>query len=129
MYACTQLPVYITDLAITGLDGAKHAYELEKFLRIAFSHPAVAGIDLADLWDEGNALPSSGLYSVNKTPKPAALALERLWREEWHTSSEKATRSRGGGGSGGGGSGGGCSGGGSSNGGSSSSSSIRLVAQ
>lgn len=85
-----KLPVYITDLAITGLDGAKHAYELEKFLRIAFSHPAVAGIDLADLWDEGNALPSSGLYSVNKTPKPAALALERLWREEWHTSSEKA---------------------------------------
>ena len=47
-----QLPVYITDFSIANLDPAKHAYELEKFLRIAFSHEAVAGITLGDLWDK-----------------------------------------------------------------------------
>jgi hypothetical protein len=84
-----KLPVYVTDLAITGLDDTKHAYELEKFLRIAFSHPAVAGIDMGDLWDEGNPLPGSGLYTTSKQPKPAATTLERLWRDEWHTNTEK----------------------------------------
>tara|TARA_B110001452_G_scaffold139621_1_gene116042 strand:+ start:255 stop:3833 length:3579 start_codon:yes stop_codon:yes gene_type:complete len=90
-----KLPIYITDLAIAGLDASKHAYELEKFLRIAFSHPAVAGISLGELWDEGNPLPGSGLYSTTKEPKPAVQALERLWREEWHTTAEKPMGSEG----------------------------------
>ena len=81
-----RLPVYITDFAIANLDPAKHAYELEKFLRIAFSHPAVAGITLGDLWDKANPWPSSGLYTTSKQPKPAATKLEQLWTSEWSTS-------------------------------------------
>jgi len=79
------LPVYITDFSIAGLDPAKHAYELEKFLRIAFSHEAVAGITLGDLWDKGNERPSSGLYTTSKQPKPAASKIEQLWTNEWTT--------------------------------------------
>ena len=89
------LPVYITELSISNLDPAKHAYELEKFLRIAFSHEAVAGITLGDVWDR-SATPSSmtgerssGLYAANKQAKPAAARLDRLWKDEWHTSVQK----------------------------------------
>ena len=63
-----QLPVYITEFSISGLDPAKHAYELEKFLRIAFSHDAVAGITMGDLWDKGSSRPYSGIYAANKQP-------------------------------------------------------------
>lgn len=85
-----QLPVYVTDLEIRGLDSAKHAYELEKFMRIAYSHDAVAGIFLGELWDDaaGNSK-SSGLYAANKQPKPAAKKLTSLWTEEWHTEQKK----------------------------------------
>ena len=81
----SQLPVYITEFSISGLDPAKHAYEMEKFLRIAFSHDAVAGITMADLWDKGSSRQNSGIYAANKQPKPAAAKLDKLWREEWHT--------------------------------------------
>ena len=85
-----QLPVYITEFSISGLDPAKHAYELEKFLRIAFSHDAVAGITMGDLWDKGSSHASSGLYAANKQAKPAAAKLDKLWREEWHTEINEA---------------------------------------
>ena len=90
-----QLPVYITDVSIANLDPAKHAYELEKFLRVAFSHPAVAGITLGDLWDKGNPRAGSGLYAANKQPKPAAVKLEQLWEGEWTTLVSESMRSSG----------------------------------
>jgi len=95
------LPVYITDFSIHDLDPSKHAYELEKFLRIAFSHEAVAGITLGDLWDR-SATPSprtgqrmSGLYAASKQAKPAAQRLDKLWKDEWHTSVQKKLNSDG----------------------------------
>ena len=51
------MPVYITELSIRGLDPAKHAYEMEKMLRIAFSHDAIKGVYVGDLWDR-NAVDS-----------------------------------------------------------------------
>ena len=90
--------MYITEFAISGLDPAKHAYELEKFLRIAFSHDAVAGISFGDLWDRsagqvaasGARTPAtSGLYAANKQAKPAAARLDHLWKEEWSTTVER----------------------------------------
>lgn len=76
--------MYITDFAVSGLDPLKHAYELEKFLRIAFSHDAVAGISLGDLWDKGTE-GGAGIYTASKQPKPAAAKLDQLWKEEWTT--------------------------------------------
>ena len=90
-----QLPVYITEFSISGLDPAKQAYEMEKFLRIAFSHDAVAGITLDDLWDKGSSKPNSGLYTLSQQAKPAALKLDKLWREEWHTEVNAAMQSDG----------------------------------
>jgi len=85
-----RLPVFITDFSIAGLVPAKHAYELEKFLRIVFSHPAVAGVTLGDLWDKSNVRPGSGLYAVTKQAKPAAAKLDQLWGQEWTTRIERA---------------------------------------
>ena len=87
----------MTNFQIRGLDPAKHAYELEKFLRIAFSHDAIAGISLGDLWDVSSTDPKhgSGLYAANKQPKLAATMLNRLWKEEWHTIETKALTSDG----------------------------------
>ena len=56
----------------------QHAYELEKFLRTAFSHRAVAGVTLSELWDKGASHPGSGLYAANKQPKPAATKVRFL---------------------------------------------------
>ena len=83
-----------------GLDPAKHAYELEKFLRIAFSHESVAGITLGDLWDRpASASPSgavtSGLYAANKQAKPAASRLDHLWKNEWNSKVQKGLSSDG----------------------------------
>ena len=89
------LPVYITDFSISGLDAAKHAYELEKFLRIAFSHEAVEGITLGDLWDHGNPRGGSGIYTSNKQPKPAAAKIEQLWHAEWTSKVSQNMNARG----------------------------------
>jgi hypothetical protein len=111
-----RLPVYITEFAISNLEPAQHAYELEKFLRLAFSHEAVAGITLGDIWDASpepapvardavrDAAPatapperprSAGVYAANKQAKPAALRLDKLWKEEWSTELSKPMSSEG----------------------------------
>ena len=53
------------------------------------------------MWDK-SAEPSpstgqrtSGLYAVNKQAKPAAARLDRLWKEEWHTTTHKPLNSDG----------------------------------
>lgn len=86
-----KLPLHLTDVAIGGLDAAAHAYELEKVMRVGFSHPAVASISLGDLWDEGNRLHGSGLFAADRQPKPAVATVERLWREEWHSAASKSS--------------------------------------
>ena len=91
-----RLPVYITSFSITNVDPLKHAYELEKFLRVAFSHPAVAGITLDDLWDKSAARKGSGLYAEDKAPKPAVATLEKLFGEEWRTQYVHSLDSQGG---------------------------------
>ena len=80
-----RLPVYVTDFSISGVSPSQHAYELEKFMRIAFSHEAVAGISLGNLWDKDNAFPGSGLFAENKQPKPAAAKVQELWEREWYS--------------------------------------------
>ena len=108
-----QLPIHLTGVALHGLDQPKQAYELEKLLRIAFSHPAVVGITLGDLWDRdsvsggsgsasggggrpvGGGANGAGLYSANKQKKLAAQKLEALWDNEWSTHIEETLRSSG----------------------------------
>jgi hypothetical protein len=84
-------PIFLTELTISGLEPAQHAYEFEKLLRLAFSHEAVAGVTIGELWD--GALLSAdaaggrgpGLYLPNKAAKPAVERMDALWREEWST--------------------------------------------
>lgn len=84
-------PIYITEFTISGLEPAQHAYEFEKLLRLAFSHEAVAGVTVGELWDgtlttaDAAAGRGPGLYLPNKAAKPAVQRLDALWGEEWST--------------------------------------------
>jgi hypothetical protein len=96
-----QKPVFITELTISGLEPAQHAYEFEKLLRLAFSHDAVAGITIGELWDgevqtaDAAAGRGPGLYLPNKAAKPAVERMDALWREEWSTKVARAMASGG----------------------------------
>ncbi|MEM1166187.1 MAG: endo-1,4-beta-xylanase [Planctomycetota bacterium] len=50
------LPVRITELDIARDDENERADDLEKFFRVAFSHPAVNGITLWGWWEDNHAL-------------------------------------------------------------------------
>lgn len=71
------------------------AKEYGKFLRTAFSHPAVDGILLWGFTDDkhwvgpvGSNI-GSGLYRVDRSMKPAADTIIKLWESEWTTYLEK----------------------------------------
>jgi hypothetical protein len=59
-------PIPKPSSTLTPNPNLRHAYELEKFLRVAFSHPAVAGITLGDFWDKSAERKGSGLYAEDK---------------------------------------------------------------
>ncbi len=67
------------------------ASEYSKFLRTAFSHPAVSGITMWGFWDrliwnkpQVGAI-GSGLYNIDKSPKIAADSVTHLLQKEWST--------------------------------------------
>lgn len=83
----------------TTPEGEKRQAEyLEKFYRVAFSHPAVASICI---WDFTDANPArwmgapAGLLREDRSPKPAYYRLRRLIREEWWTEVQGPTDAQG----------------------------------
>jgi GH35 family endo-1,4-beta-xylanase len=83
------LPVKITEFDLkvdqNSLTELQQATEYAKMYRVAFSHPAVAGItqwDFSDVWAY-NA--GAGIISENNMPKIAADSLYHLIHEEWTT--------------------------------------------
>lgn len=80
-----------------GLDATEQhqANEYGKFLRTAFSHPAVDGILLWGFSDDKHWVGpvdgkiGSGLYRTDRSEKPAADTVRKLWETEWTTKLEK----------------------------------------
>ena len=65
---------------------AAQADYLELFYRLAYSHPAVAGVTYWDYSDRGAWLGCPvGLLRKDGTPKPAYGRLDRLINQEWRT--------------------------------------------
>ena len=100
-YGTLGKPLYISEYTptsggdpITGShrtgkwDEAAQADYAEKFYRVCFAHPAMAGITWWDLSDQGSWLRGGGMLRADLSPKPVYLALRRLIREEWHTRAE-----------------------------------------
>jgi len=91
------LPIKVTEYDNEKWTGAgaftptSQAEEFSRFVRFMYSHPAVNGIMLWGFWDarhwisNDNAAASPGLYTADKSAKPAADSLSRLWNEVWTT--------------------------------------------
>ena len=93
------LPIKITEFDLkvdqNRLSEEVQATEYAKMYRVAFSHPAVAGItqwDFSDIWAY-NA--GAGIISENNLPKLAADSLYHLIHEEWTTYIKDKTDSEG----------------------------------
>ena len=91
------LPVMITEFDIGDntngltLTQAQQASEVSKFLRTAFSHPAVVGITFWGFWDNRHWIPGGGFIDANKVPKIAADSIYNLWHNVWTTNVSGAT--------------------------------------
>jgi len=83
------LPVKITEFDLkvdqNGLTELQQATEYAEMYRVAFSHPAVAGITQWDFSDAWAYNAGSGIISENNIPKIAADSLYNLIHEEWMT--------------------------------------------
>ena len=108
-YAAFGVPIHITEFTpcsagqpITGShrtgvwNETAQAEYAERFYRVCFAHPAVAGITWWDLSDQGSWLEGGGLLRKDLSPKPAYDALWRLIHRQWHTQVEGRTDGTGG---------------------------------
>ncbi len=109
--ALLQRPIYLTELSVisgtprdfnfrpanppwetTAAGEAAQARYLGLFYRLAYSHPAVAGITYWDLSDRSAWLGCPvGLLRKDGTPKPAYWVLDRLINQAWRTNGDFRT--------------------------------------
>lgn len=73
------------NLPFTPQDEAVQSQALTDFYRVAFAHPAVAGILMWGFWEGSNWIPQSAMYRRDWTPRPAAQAYHDLIFKEWWT--------------------------------------------
>ena len=89
--AALGLPIKVTELDFGTWDQGmtlteeKQADEYEKFIRSAFSHPAVVGIVLWGFWDNRHWIKNGGIIKADKTEKEAAKRIYDLWHKVWTT--------------------------------------------
>ena len=87
------LPIIITEFDIGTFDQGLHvseqkqAEEFAKFIRSAYSHPAVSGILLWGFWDNRHWLKNGGIIASDGRAKPAADSVYNLWHKTWTTRS------------------------------------------
>lgn len=100
------------DIKITEFDMGTHeeglmltqkemAVEYSKFMRTAFSHPAVSGLVLWGFTDDiiwvgpTDSGIGAGLYDPQGYPKVVKDSVDKLWKEEWHTELSERINSNG----------------------------------
>jgi GH35 family endo-1,4-beta-xylanase len=79
------LPIKITELSMSVKDEQLKAELLDRFLRLAFSKPAVSAIIFWGFWEEIQWLPQAALWKKDWTPTPAAAAYRNLVFDQWST--------------------------------------------
>jgi endo-1,4-beta-xylanase len=92
------LPIVVTefDMNLKSRYSEKiQADNYSKFMRAAYSHPAVQGIIMWGFWDSRHWITNGGIFNADKTPKLAADSLYKLWHTEWTTSVEGTTDANG----------------------------------
>ncbi|MAX27100.1 MAG: hypothetical protein CMJ19_21605 [Phycisphaeraceae bacterium] len=83
-FADLGLPIKITEFDIGVTDEELAADYYRDFYTACFAHPAVNGILIWGIWEKDKGYkPEAAIYRKDWTPKPAALALEKLL-SQWH---------------------------------------------
>jgi endo-1,4-beta-xylanase len=87
------LPLKVTEFDNERMDGTpaftpeQQAVQFARFLRMAYSHPAIEGVLLWGFWDSRHWLRNAGggIFDIVRQPKPAVDSIRNLWNVEWST--------------------------------------------
>lgn len=96
-----KLPIKITEFDIgnqtsgLGISEEDQADLFEKFIRIVFSHPSVDAIVLWGFWDSRHWIKNGGIVREDRSYKPAAERIKKLWNETWTTKLKLKTDNQG----------------------------------
>ena len=85
VYAEFKLPIRFTEFDIDTDDEQLQADYTRDFLILAYSHPAVVGVQHWGFWEKAHWRPRSALYRADWSAKPAGLAYEDLVLRQWRT--------------------------------------------
>ncbi len=85
VYSEFKLPIRITEFDIDTDDEQLQADYTRDFLILAYSHPAVVGVQHWGFWAKAHWRPRAALFRADWSPKPAAKAYEDLVLKQWRT--------------------------------------------
>ena len=89
------LPIKVTEFDInvgaSGMSEKNQAINTAKFMRAAFSHPAVTEFLFWGFWDSRHWVEGGGIFNADKTPKMAADSVYNLIHKEWSTNEDITT--------------------------------------
>ncbi len=91
----TNLPIYISALAVESPKEDIQADRLRDLLIAFYSHPAVKGFSLGGIWEPVMERPAASLFRNNFAIKPAGKVFEELLTEKWWTKAQAKTDSSG----------------------------------
>lgn len=84
-YAGLKLPIRFTEFDIDTDDEELQADYTRDFLILAYSHPAVVGVQHWGFWAKAHWRPRGALFRVDWSEKPAAAAYRALVLKQWRT--------------------------------------------
>jgi GH35 family endo-1,4-beta-xylanase len=84
-YASFKLPIRITEFDIDTDDEQLQADYTRDFLILAYSHPAVVGVQHWGFWAKAHWRPRGALLRADWSEKPAAAAYRALVLNQWRT--------------------------------------------
>lgn len=88
------LPIKVTEFDAVGSEAEK-ARILSDVYRVAFAHPAVAGIFMWGFWEGAHWEPPAALFKRDFQPTPAALVYQDLVFKQWWTQVSGQTNANG----------------------------------
>ena len=84
-YAAFKLPIRFTEFDIDTDDEQLQADYTRDFLILAYSHPAVVGVQHWGFWAKAHWRPRGALFRPDWSEKPAAAAYRSLVLKQWRT--------------------------------------------
>jgi endo-1,4-beta-xylanase len=84
-YSELKLPIRITEFDVDTEDEQLQADYTRDFLILAYSHPAVVGVQHWGFWEKAHWRPHAALFRADWSPKAAARVYEDLVLRQWRT--------------------------------------------